>query len=55
MLLVIAVANYVTNEKVRTYVDRNILKKELVENSIKSIPINSENNVNIYAYDKEMN
>ena len=52
MLIVIAVANYVTNENVRTYIDRNILKKELVENSIKSIPINSENNVNIYAYDK---
>ena len=49
---VFAVANYVTNEDMRTYVDRNILKKELVENNIKSIEIDSENNLNIYAYSK---
>lgn len=52
IFMVIAVANYITNEETRTYVDRNILKKELVENSIKSIEINSEDNMKIYAYGK---
>lgn len=52
VFIVIIVANYVTNEEMRSYVDRKILKKELEENTIKSIEINSEDNLNIYAYSK---
>lgn len=50
--IVVVIANYITNEDTRTFIDRNILKKELVENSIKSIEINSEDNIKIYAYSK---
>ena len=52
IFIVIVVANYVTNEETRSYINRNILKKELVENSIKSIEINSEDNIKIYSYSK---
>lgn len=52
IFIVIIMANYVTNEDMRSYVNRNILKKELIENTIKSIEINSEDNLNIYAYSK---
>ena len=52
VFIVIVIANYITNEDTRTFIDRNILKKELVENSIKSIEINSEDNIKIYAYSK---
>lgn len=52
IFVVFVVANYVTNEETRSYINRNILKKELVENTIKSIEIDSEINLNIYAYSK---
>lgn len=52
IFIVFLVANYVTNEEMRSYINRNILKRELVENTIKSIEINSENNLNIFAYSK---
>ena len=52
IVVVFGVANYVTNEEMRTYINRNILKKEIVENNIKSIEINSEDNLNVYAYSK---
>ncbi|MGN1299384.1 MAG: DUF5711 family protein [Candidatus Scatovivens sp.] len=50
--VVFFVAIYTTNEDVRSYINRNILKNELTENSIKAIEISSENNLDIYAYSK---
>lgn len=50
--IVFLVAIYTTNEDVRSYINRNILKNELTENSIKAIEISSENNLDIYAYSK---
>lgn len=49
---VIFVANYVTNEETRSYINKNILRKELAENNIKSIEINSDDNLQVYAYSK---
>ncbi len=36
----------------KTFVDRKILRKEIVENNVTSIDISSMENASIYAYDK---
>lgn len=46
------VSRYLTDESFRTYVDSNILKKELSELKLNTIEINSDSNQYIYAYDK---
>ena len=50
--IVLFVAYYVTNEGMRSFINRNILKNELTENNIKAIEINSEDNPNIFAYSR---
>lgn len=51
-VLVLFVANYVTNENSRSFINQKILRKELEENNIKYIEINSEEKPDIYAYSK---
>ena len=52
VLLVLLVANYVTNEGFRSFVNKNILRKQLDENTINKIEISSEENPKIYAFNK---
>lgn len=51
-VIVIVCARYLTDEEFRSYIDTNILKKEVVESSLNIIEIDSEANPSIYSYDK---
>lgn len=43
---------YTTNEKCREILDKYIFRKEVYENNLPTIQVDSSKNVNIYAYDK---
>lgn len=49
---ILSVALYIGNENVRTFFNRYILKKEVVENNVASIDLSNIENPKIYAYDK---
>ena len=51
-LIVLVVANYVANEDARQFINKNILRKQLDENTIKSIEINSDENPVIFGFNK---
>lgn len=51
MGIVIISALYTTNSNFRLLIDR-MLNKEVIENNLKTIEINSEDNPKVYAYDK---
>lgn len=50
--IVILYAVYATNEKFRSYLDANILNKDIEENNLKSIEIADYDKSNIFAYSK---
>lgn len=50
--IIILVALYISNQTVRTFIDRNILRKEVLENDVVKIELNSQENTSIYAYQK---
>lgn len=52
ILVSIVLARYVTDEGFRNYVDTKIIKKEVSSDDLKYIDIDSENNPNVYAFDK---
>lgn len=52
ILVVIVSARYVTNEEFRGYINKKILKKELVEATLNTIEVDTDKNPYIYAYDK---
>ncbi len=52
VLLVLGVAVYTTDEQVRSYINKNIIKSEVTENSIRAIEINAQENPKIYAYSR---
>lgn len=52
MACIILVALYISNEQVRVFIDRNILRKEVLENDVVKIELNSQQNESIYAYHK---
>ncbi len=49
---ILSVALYIGNENVRTFFNRYILKKEVVENNVASIDLSNIENPKIYGYDK---
>ncbi len=49
---IVIVALYISNQYVRTFIDRNILRKEVLENDVVKIELNSQENSSIYAYYK---
>lgn len=51
-IFLVLIALYITNEEYRTSIDRNIFKKNLTDETLQAIQINSEENPVIYAYDK---
>ena len=53
VILLISIATlYTTNEKCREILDKYIFRKEVYENNLPTIQVDSSKNVNIYAYDK---
>ena len=51
-VLVFVVARYITDEDFRTYININILRKEVSESALTTIELDSDSNPTIYAYDK---
>lgn len=51
-LVIIVIARYVTDEDFRYDVDTNVFKKELSEENLTEIEIDSDTNPSIFAYDK---
>lgn len=52
IIIVLSISLYIGNENVRTFFDRYILRKEVVENNVSSIDLSNIENPRIYAYDK---
>lgn len=52
IILVVIIALYITNPNVRTFIDRHILRREIVQNNVANIDISTLDNPSIYAYDK---
>lgn len=50
--IIVIVALYISNQYVRTFIDRNILRKEVLENDVVKIELNAQENSSIYAYQK---
>ena len=51
-IFVFIVARYTTDEDFRSYINVNILRKEVSEASLTTIELDSDSNPTIYAYDK---
>lgn len=51
-LIIIAIARYITDEDFRYDIDTNLLKKEISEENLNTIEIDSDTNPSIFAYDK---
>lgn len=52
VLTIIGIAFYIGNVSFRTFIDRNILRKEIIQNNVASIDISTLENPSIYAYNK---
>ena len=52
IVLAILFSLYLSSQSFRNWVDKNILKKEITQNDVATIDLNSEDNYQIYAYDK---
>lgn len=52
VIIITCIALYIGNAQFRTFFDRYILRKEIVENNVISIDISTIENPSIYAYDK---
>ena len=50
--IICIVARYISNDDFRSYINRNVFKSEVEEDSLNSIDIDNNSSVSIYAYDK---
>ena len=50
-ICVVILASYTTNQTFRNYIDSKILRKQVTENTLETIEINSDDNPTIFAYD----
>lgn len=50
-LIIISII-YVQNKTARVWIDKNILRKEVVQNNLPTIELNESENTNIYAFNK---
>lgn len=48
----IIVGLYITNNQVREWIDKNILRKEILQNNVTTIDLKEEQNANIYAFNR---
>ena len=51
IIIILILASYTTNQEFRNYIDLNILGKQVTENSLETIEINSDDDPRIFAYD----
>ena len=52
IVLLILISLYVANQNVRIFLDRYIFRKEIMQDNVVSIQLESEGNEAVYAYDK---
>ena len=52
VVIIFTTARYMSNDEFRSSINRNVFKSEVSEDTLKSIDIDNNTNVNIYAYDK---
>ena len=52
VILILLISLYIANESVRAFLDRYILRKEVVQDKTTSIELKTEDNESVYAYDK---
>lgn len=50
--LIVLISLYVSSQDFRNWIDKNIFRKEITQNDVTTIDLNSEDNYEIYAYDK---
>lgn len=51
-VIIIVLARYATDENYRIYIDTNVFKKQVSEETLPTIEINTDSNPVIYAYDR---
>ena len=54
ILIIFLIAGYITNKEFRNYIDTKILGKQILENNLNFIEINSEDNPKYFAYDNHI-
>lgn len=52
VMFILIIARYMTNEEFRNFIDIKVLGKQVSENNLEFIEINSEDNPSYFAYDK---
>ena len=52
IIIIFVVARYISNDKFRSSINRNVFKSETSEELLTSIDVDNDSNINIYAYDK---
>lgn len=54
IVLIVLFCLYISSQDARNWIDKNILRKEINQNNVSTIDLDSENNYKIYAYDKNI-
>ena len=52
LVLIIISAIYINNKNVRLWIDKNIFRKEVIQNNLPTIELNESDTQNIYAFNK---
>lgn len=52
LFLIIISAIYINNKNVRTWIDKNIFRKEVIQNNLPTIELNESDTQNVYAFNK---
>ena len=52
VLTIITVGVYNTNKQAREWIDKNIFRKEVIQDKVATIELKENENVNIYAFNK---
>ena len=52
VFLIIISAIYINNKNVRTWIDKNIFRKEVIQNNLPTIELNESDTQNVYAFNK---
>ena len=50
--LIVIIALYMTNAQIREWVDKNILRKEVLQDKVATIDLEEEQSANVYAFNK---
>ena len=52
LFLIIISAIYINNKNIRLWIDKNIFRKEVIQNNLPTIELNESDTQNIYAFNK---